>query len=219
MKIFIEGNIGSGKSTLINFLKKEFTSIKVLPEPVEEWKQLKDNNNKNILHYFYKDIKRWSYTFQMNAFITRSKIIEQHKNEDFIMERSVFSDKNCFAINCYENKLLSDIEWKLYNQWHDWLSTKCSLKADAYIYLRTNPEIAYKRIQKRNRKEEDEIPLEYIKQIHKKHDEWLYKRDENILVLDGNIENTPERLIKFKKLIKEFLKKIRIKLYSSTSSS
>ena len=34
MKIFIEGNIGSGKSTLIDYLKKEL-SIKVISEPVK----------------------------------------------------------------------------------------------------------------------------------------------------------------------------------------
>ena len=218
MKIFIEGNIGSGKSTLINYLKKEL-SILVLPEPVEEWKSLTDNNNKNILHYFYNDIKRWSYTFQMNAFITRSKIIQENKDKDFIMERSIYSDKNCFAINCYENKLLTDIEWKLYNSWHKWLSTQFSLKEDAFIYLRTTPEIAYKRIKKRNRNEETNIPLQYIEEIHKKHDEWLYKRCDNILVLDGDIENTSERLIHFKKLIKDFIKKIRIKLYKSNQST
>ena len=211
MKIFIEGNIGSGKSTLIEYLKNELKSINILPEPVEEWKQLIDNDNKNILHYFYNDIKLWSYTFQMNAFITRSKIIQENKDKDFIMERSVFSDRNCFAVNCYENKLLTDIEWKLYVEWHDWLTNKFSLAPDAYIYLRTSPEIAYERIKKRNRKEETNIPLNYIKEIHQKHDDWLYKIQDNILVLDGNIKNTPDRLSKFKDIIKNFIKKIRIK--------
>ena len=49
--------------------------------------------------------------------------------------------------------------------------------------------------------------------------EWLYKRCDNILVLDGDIENTSERLIHFKKLIKDFIKKIRIKLYKSNQST
>jgi len=214
MKIFIEGNIGSGKSTLIEYLKKKLNML-VLPEPVDQWKTTVDKNNKNILHYFYDDTKRWSYTFQMNAFITRAKIIQEHADKDFIMERSVYSDKYCFAINCYENNLLNEIEWELYNHWHDWLSNSLSLEGDAYIYLRTSPEVAYKRIQNRNRKEEKTIPFQYIKEIHDRHETWLYKRCDNILVMDGNIDNNTERLQNFKEQIKVFIKKLRLKNYES----
>ena len=36
-------------------------------------------------------------------------------------------------------------------------------KVDQIIYLRTNPEVVHERIKKRNRKEEQTIPLEYLK--------------------------------------------------------
>ena len=75
------------------------------------------------------------------------------------MERSVFSDKNTFALNCYENNLLNKIEWQIYNEWFDWLSKDLDLDGDGYIYLRTSPEVAYQRLQKRCRKEEINIPL------------------------------------------------------------
>jgi len=209
MQIFIEGNIGSGKTTLIKYLKDNL-NISVLPEPVDDWKKTVDKEGKNILHYFYKDTKRWSYTFQMNAFITRAQIIQANNDKDFIMERSVYSDKYCFAINCYENGLLNNIEWNLYNSWHKWLTDSLSLGGDAYIYLRTSPEVAYKRIKKRSRDEEMNIPFKYIKEIHDRHDKWLYKRSDNILVIDGNVENSPERLENFKEQIKSFIKKLRI---------
>ena len=59
------------------------------------------------------------------------------------MERSVYSDRNVFAKNCYEKGLINDIEWKTYLNWFEWLSKKVSVNGDAYIYLRTSPEKSY----------------------------------------------------------------------------
>ena len=65
MKIYIEGNIASGKSTLIDYLQTKTSKLlmQVIPEPVEQWKATVDENGKNILSYFYDDLSRWSYLF------------------------------------------------------------------------------------------------------------------------------------------------------------
>ena len=143
MKFFIEGNIGSGKSTLMEYLQtldeyKKY-KIKTLKEPVEEWKQFVDKDTgKNILDYFYSDSKRWGYLFQMNAFITRSKLIDEYKKHNTIlMERSVYSDRYVFAKNCYEKGLITSIEWDTYINWFEWLSNMLELNGDA-IYLFKN---------------------------------------------------------------------------------
>ncbi len=213
MKFFIEGNIGSGKSTLMEYLQtlpeyKE-NHIKTLKEPVDEWKQFTDKDSgKNILDYFYNDPKRWGYLFQMNAFITRSKLIDQYKKQNTIlMERSVYSDRYVFAKNCYEKGLIKSIEWDTYINWFNWLSNMLELNGDAYIYLRTSPEKSYERIKKRDREEENDISFEYIKEIHDKHEEWLHKQQHNILILDGDIENSQERLENFAEQILQFIKK------------
>ena len=107
MKIFLEGNIGSGKSTLVRFLKDYFQSInseisiEVLQEPVDDWIQMQDQQGKNLLEYFYEDQKRWSYSL-MNTFITRSKRLMEKINSynskgNVLMERSIYSDRNCFV--------------------------------------------------------------------------------------------------------------------------
>jgi len=57
--ISIEGNIGTGKSTLLNLLEDKFKNIVFVKEPVDEWIKLKNNNNENILELFYTDKKRW----------------------------------------------------------------------------------------------------------------------------------------------------------------
>ena len=213
MKFFIEGNIGSGKSTLIDHLNSldEYNNfnIKILKEPVDEWKNFKDKDtDKNVLDYFYTDPKRWGYLFQMNAFITRSKLIDKYKSTKIIlMERSVYSDRYVFAKNCHDKGMITSIEWDTYVNWFEWLSGMLKLNGDAYIYLRTSPEKSYERIKKRNREEEKDITLEYITEIHKKHEEWLNKKSDNILILDGDIENSQERLENFSKEIINFIKK------------
>ena len=47
--ISIEGNIGSGKSTLLNILEARFQNIVFVKEPVDEWIQLKNNYNENMV--------------------------------------------------------------------------------------------------------------------------------------------------------------------------
>lgn len=42
--------------------------------------------------------------------------------------------------------------------------------------MKTTPEIVYERMKQRGRKEENAISLDYLKQIHQIHDEWLYHR-------------------------------------------
>ena len=98
---FIEGNIGTGKSTFIKNLQEIYNceDSQFIQEPVDVWKDTKDNDNKNILEYFYKDMHRFCYLFQSYAFISRINQIDQiDKSCEFVfIERSVFCDKNVFA--------------------------------------------------------------------------------------------------------------------------
>ena len=58
MLISIEGNIGSGKSTIIEYLKTlQNDKIIFVDEPVNEWLNIKDINGMNALDCFYKDKK------------------------------------------------------------------------------------------------------------------------------------------------------------------
>ena len=71
--ISIEGNIGSGKSTLVNILKTKYSdNILFVDEPVKEWNSIK-MNDKNIIQHFYSDQTKNGYLFQSVAFITRLK--------------------------------------------------------------------------------------------------------------------------------------------------
>ena len=110
MYIFtVDGNIGSGKSTLIKLMKKNiksFGDVKVvfLPEPVDIWESIKDKNGKNVIESYYEDQVKYAFPFQMMAYISRvHQIREIMNNSDdntiIICERSVYTDKHVFRKN------------------------------------------------------------------------------------------------------------------------
>lgn len=212
MIFYLEGSIGSGKSSLLsildNVINKEY--VEVIQEPVEEWKQLMDNNNKNLLSYFYEDPKRWSLSFQLTAFISRvNKLENLDKDKIYIVERSIFSDKNCFATNCYNTGLMNKLEWNIYNQWFDWLITKTNTQPTGFIYLNCLTKTCLDRISIRNRNEETGIPEDYLVQLNKLHNDWLLNHNYPTLILDNNYDfnKNPQIINKQIKTIVDFIEK------------
>jgi thymidylate kinase len=194
MKIIsIEGNIGSGKSTILNCLKEKSkinTSLIFLLEPVDEWEKITDTDGTNILTRYYSDQKRYAFSFQMMAFITRlrqiNEIIEKYSYQDVIIvtERCIFTDREIFAKMLFNDSKIEKIEYSIYLNWFDYFVK--NIKIDKYIYINTPPDICLKRIEKRNRSGEI-IPLDYLKSLENCHVEWLFKK-ENLIVLDGTLE-------------------------------
>lgn len=213
--ISVDGNIGSGKSTFIQDLKtyfKDREDICFLDEPVDKWKEIIDKDNKNILENYYLDQKRWGFSFQMMAYISRlSQLKEALKEEKYkiiFTERSIESDKNIFAKMLYDEGLIKEIDYKIYNLWFD--EFKKDLGEFKYIYLKTKPTIALERVILRQRKEE-KIELNYLEKCHSYHEKWLNNlSDKSILILDGNIERNRNNIIMENrvKLINNFMEKI-----------
>lgn len=216
----IEGNIGSGKSTLLEYLKTldEFKNTLFVKEPVNEWRNMIGNTdtekNINILDAYYKDSKRWSYSFQTFAFITRYLELERITNNNgnsniIISERSHLSDREIFAKTLYQKGDMCDLEYKMYLHWFNILSEKHKYKK--IIYVRTNPITSYNRIKKRSRMEEMNVPYEFIEFLHLKHEEWLNNTTIDVLILDGNIDidDTNNILHHHKEAILKFLKSYR----------
>lgn len=44
------------------------------------------------------------------------------------------------------------------------------------VYLRSDPKVVYERVKARARVEECHVPLEYLEQLHKIHEDWLYNK-------------------------------------------
>ena len=188
----IEGNIGSGKSTIINILKNKLKNIKntsviYLPEPVEVWESIKDSDGKNAIEKYYENPDKYAFAFQMMAYISRihqlRETLKKTDNVIIICERSVFTDKEIFAKMLHDDKKIGNIEYNIYCKWFYEFVKDIPVKG--LIYVKTDPEICEGRVIKRKRKGEM-IPLSYLQNCHKYHEDWLNNENLPILKLNGN---------------------------------
>jgi deoxyadenosine/deoxycytidine kinase len=104
--------------------------------------------------------------------------------ENYIVERSSIESKNVFAQVLYDSGDLTKIEHQLYEEIYESLGWE----PDMIIYIKTDPEICFERIQQRSRECETEISIDYIKKLHTFYEIFFekYKYSKNIFVVDGN---------------------------------
>lgn len=211
--ISLEGNIGSGKSTLLKFLEEtlgENKQIIFLKEPVDEWENITDNEGTTMLQKFYVDQEKYSFPFQMMAYISRLALMKKtmEENEDcvIITERSLYTDKYVFAKMLYESGKIEDVCYKIYKQWFETFAKDYPI--EKMIYIKTSPEICHERIEKRSRTGEDQIALDYLKKCDEYHEDMMDKIGVHQLELNGNVdiyENDYQKLNEWLKTIANFI--------------
>jgi len=175
--ITLDGNIGCFKTSILNYFHKYYKTPVDL-EPVENWSEYLKN--------MYNTDKS-TYNFQIRVWLDRCWIQEK-SNTILLMERSPYFIKNVFVEKAYEDKTISEEEYKNILTLHK--TTDKLWKPQGYIYLRSNPEICFNRIIKRGREAEKNIKIEYLKRIHELHDkkyEEALKNNKNIICID--VEN------------------------------
>jgi len=202
--VSIEGNIGSGKSTLLSNLRQYYennSNVVFLKEPVDEWEKIKDENGETILKKFYVDQEKYSFPFQMMAYVSRLKVLRDtlktikndtdNKNIIIITERSLYTDKMVFAKMLYDSKKIEYVNYQIYLNWFDTFSDE--FPVNKVVYLQTSPDKCYQRILNRSRTGEENIPLEYLTSCSNYHVNMLDKENQECvcldqLVLDGNVD-------------------------------
>jgi deoxyadenosine/deoxycytidine kinase len=196
----IEGNIGSGKSTLVSNIVKSYSGKRIngrkvicVQEPVSIWNDIKDKSGTTILEKFYADQEKYAFPFQMMAYVSRLAILKEtiDANPDAIIisERCTDTDKHVFAQMMFDSGKIEDVNFAIYLKWYD-----CFLKEVpvlGHIYVKTDPTTCDVRIKRRSRAGEDGIPLEYLDKCHDYHENWLISK-ENKLILDGNHDITSD---------------------------
>jgi deoxyadenosine/deoxycytidine kinase len=177
----IEGNIGGGKSTMLQSLKIKHPEYIYIDEPVDMWQSLKTDDNKSLLQLFYQDTTRWAYTLQNTAFITRvtnaKQAIDSLKDQPndkvyvLITERCVLTDRYVFAQMLKDDHKLSDIEWNVYLFWYQLFCDMIPIKG--LIYISTEYDVCVDRIKHRNREGEENIPVDYLRSLQDYHTKWI----------------------------------------------
>lgn len=220
-RISLEGIIGAGKSRFLGNLRYWMAmrphqhsarpQLTVVDEPVKTWCTTTDAEGKSVLKYFYDDIQRYSFMFQINALMTRysattqandtvisiicdsrnrtdKPVISDNYDHVILSERTVETDRSVFAKMLKADGHLSDIEWRIYENTFKTLTARrpeCAA-TDGIIYIYTPPTEAKHRIDQRNRAGED-VSFEYLCRCEEAHNEWLSQIDCPVLVLDGSI--------------------------------
>jgi len=193
----IEGNIGSGKSTLLSKLTEYFNREKenisrpiiFLQEPIDEWMSIKDAAGNTILQKFYADQERYSFPFQMMAYISRlallKKSVEENPDAIIICERSLLTDKYVFAQMLYDDNKIESVNYQIYLKWFDTFATDFQLAG--IVYLETNPTTCHNRVKLRKRDGEEIIPLDYLTKCSVYHDSMIENSRVPILHINGNL--------------------------------
>ena len=186
--VSIEGNIGSGKSTMLKHFNK-LQEVELLQEPVDQWRDLKGHN---LLAKLYENPNRWSFQFQSYIQLTRLKLLKSPTDKRVkLLERSIQSNRFCFLELARREKTLIQPELEVLYKWCDWLDETLGLDLDLIVYLRTDPEIAYERMRQRDREEESNVPRELLQNVHQVYEDWLINKNLGdvkvpVLVLDAN---------------------------------
>ena len=175
--ITIDGNIGSYKTSILNYFHKNY-KLAIDLEPVDNWTEYLANlyNTPNS-----------SYDFQIKVWIDRCWIQEK-TNMTILMERSPYFIKNVFVRKAYEDKTINDAEYENIIRLHK--TTDELWKPNGYIYLRSEPEKCLQRINKRGRYAEKNVKLEYIQNLHELHEQnYKLALDNNMNIIVIDVEN------------------------------
>lgn len=185
--ISLDGNIGAGKTTLMEAIRTAMPEVEVVVEPVGEWLSLKDANGKSLLELFYEDKRRWAYTFQNCAILTRLRTIKEAiattKKQVILTERSVLTDRFVFAEMLRASGDITSLEWQLYCKWYDTFAA--GLPMAGVIYLGTDVATSAERIERRGRTGEDQIPRTYLADLDVQHKKWLSSTALPVLSLES----------------------------------
>ena len=194
--ITIDGNIGAGKTTILNYIHANH-NIYVDLEPIEKWKPFLDDIYLNKKKYF---------NFQIRVWLDRSWIQEKDNNSIIVMERSPYFIRHTFNHYMIENNLLNLQEGNIMNELYD--KTDIIWKSNYYIYIRSSPSKCLQRIQERGRNNEKDIDIDYLTDIHNFHENTYQKALEegrNIICIDienKEIEDIANEIIDYIKKIK-----------------
>lgn len=174
--IAIAGNIGAGKSTLVEFLSNTY-QIRPFYEP---------NDENPYLPSFYQDMKRWSFHSQIYFLANKFRLHQEADRSDGViaLDRTIFEDAEIFATALHQMRRMDDRDYETY--WHFYETILQAIKPpDLMIYLRCSMRTLRKRIRLRGREMENDIPLAYLKRLDRLYEAWIAKYNmSDLLVIE-----------------------------------
>ena len=166
MHIAIAGNIGSGKSTLTRMLARHY-GWEARFEAVEQNPYLED---------YYRDIHRWSFNLEVYFLKERFSDLLKFAQSDhtIVQDRTIFEGVYVFMQNNKAMGNLSDRDYETYMELFEQMMSVVRLP-DLMIYLKASVPHLVGNIQKRGRDYEQTMQLEYLENLNRRYDDFIYK--------------------------------------------
>jgi deoxyadenosine/deoxycytidine kinase len=166
--IAVAGTIGAGKTSLVTWLVKRYGLVPFY-EPNEANPYLAD---------FYADMKRWSFHSQCFFLAHKLELHQklQKTTAPAVIDRTIYEDAEIFAKNLYAQRLMSKRDWEVYERLYAGIR-RALHPPDVLIALTCSLAAAKKRIAKRGRGMEKEIPHAYLKRLHGLYEAWFASYD------------------------------------------
>lgn len=171
MKVVIDGNIGSGKTTQLNLLEKKGWTVQ--REPIDQWP----------LDLFYKDKSRWALVLQLKILQTLRPV---KTKQPVVYERCLLSTRHVFWEYLLQHGLVTPEEHDVYCAQYQ----KDVWFPDVYIFLSKSPELAYEHVQKRHQVGDSGVSLEYLRDLDVLYKEMIRNVPCRVHVV--NAHQTPE---------------------------
>ena len=162
--IAVAGNIGVGKSTLVEMLCKNL-DWQPFYEPVAENPYLVD---------FYSDMRAWAFHSQI-FFLThrlRSHRLLLDHPTSVIQDRTVYEDAEVFACNLHRQGHIGERDYRSYRDLYEVLSDFLP-PPDLVVYLRASVSTLLAHISRRGRDFEMSISPEYLGRLNELYEEWI----------------------------------------------
>ena len=172
--VAIEGNIGSGKTSLSNLMSDEFNAKIVL-------ERFADNP---FLPKFYDDQERFAFPLEMSFLADRYQQLTDDLAQFDLFKNFIVSDYYIFKSLIFAQVTLQKEEYALYRKMFDIMYKEIS-KPDLYIYLYQNTDRLLENIKKRGRIYEQNIEASYLQKIHVGYTNFIKtEQDLNTLIID-----------------------------------
>jgi deoxyadenosine/deoxycytidine kinase len=185
--IAVAGNIGSGKSSLVQFLTSTY-HVAPFYEPNDENPYLAD---------FYADMRQWAFHSQM--FFLSNKF-RMHLEADripgvVVQDRTIFEDAEIFACALHQMRKIDQRDWQTY--WDFYQTILGAIQPpDLLIYVRAPIRTLRKRIKLRGRAMEQNIAVSYLKRLERLYETWVESyRYSEVLVLESDKLNYVDDLV------------------------
>lgn len=152
--LVIEGNIGSGKTTLATMLAHDLDARLVL-------EQFSDNP---FLPKFYANPERYSFPLELSFLAERYKQLNNELRSATLFQPLTIADYFFMKSLIFARNTLSDDEYQLYRQIFEIIYSSIP-KPDLYVYLHMPTDRLLQNIRKRGRDYEQNISHEYLEKI------------------------------------------------------